>query len=259
VVVRLVKLLAVLIAAIVGVSGFTVTPTSTNLPSLALVKKTIAVYYGDPGTGKASSSSPYAAEVRSLLDELPTYSAGAAIVVDVDDTMLLTYNMEVGAYDYDFDRSIKDRWIAKAKFPAVPGMVDYLNRATSAGFRIFAVTGRDKKYAAKTKLNLTKLGYPSMTVYGKNCDCTTVEFKAGTRKAIEKRGYDIALNIGDQFSDLQGGYADETLKLPNPMYFVGTVTKKTRTTFELEPDGSSGLTAGGEGIPNFDLVARYRD
>ncbi len=33
-------------------------------------------------------------------------------------------------------------------------------------------------------------------------------------------GYDIVANFGDQFSDLNGGFADRTFKMPNPMYFL---------------------------------------
>ncbi len=33
-------------------------------------------------------------------------------------------------------------------------------------------------------------------------------------------GYDIVANFGDQFSDLYGGYADRTFKVPNPMYYL---------------------------------------
>jgi len=51
--------------------------------------------------------------------------------------------------------------------------------------------------------------------------CTTVEYKANTRKHIEQDlGYDVVLNIGDQFSDLIGGYADRAVKLPNPTYYL---------------------------------------
>ena len=52
--------------------------------------------------------------------------------------------------------------------------------------------------------------------------CTTVQYKSSTRKHIEtlNGGQDIVLNMGDQFSDLKGGFADRTLKLPNPMYFL---------------------------------------
>jgi HAD superfamily, subfamily IIIB (Acid phosphatase) len=41
-----------------------------------------------------------------------------------------------------------------------------------------------------------------------------------TRAHIESLGYDIVGNFGDQFSDLNGGFADETFKIPNPMYFL---------------------------------------
>ncbi len=41
-----------------------------------------------------------------------------------------------------------------------------------------------------------------------------------TRAHIESLGYDIVANFGDQFSDLNGGFADETFKIPNPMYFL---------------------------------------
>jgi len=52
--------------------------------------------------------------------------------------------------------------------------------------------------------------------------CTTVQYKSGTRAHIEKDlGYEIIANFGDQYSDLDGGYADRTYKLPNPTYFVG--------------------------------------
>ena len=30
----------------------------------------------------------------------------------------------------------------------------------------------------------------------------------------------IIANFGDQFSDLQGGFADKPVKLPNPTYYL---------------------------------------
>ncbi len=37
---------------------------------------------------------------------------------------------------------------------------------------------------------------------------------------IEAEGYVIIANIGDQTSDLIGGYAEKTFKLPNPLYLA---------------------------------------
>jgi hypothetical protein len=47
-----------------------------------------------------------------------------------------------------------------------------------------------------------------------------VHYKTATRKHIESLGYEIVANFGDQYSDLEGGYADKTFKLPNPTYFL---------------------------------------
>jgi hypothetical protein len=258
------------------------------LPSESLVTSTIAAYYGDPGTGKANRvDSPYVTEMTELLDPSDLqrlYDAAIkrgekpAMVFDVDDTTLMTYDMEVGVYDYDFVRSVKNSWVRNAKFPATPGMVDYVSAAASVGFTIFGVTGRAYAQKADTLKNLRKVGYTAFTsskLYLKQdrsyvkCaakTCTTVEYKAYTRKHIEDLGYDIVLNVGDQWSDLKGGFADKTLKLPNPTYFLASANlpgrsdpaMRARTTFRLAKDGSSGLTAGGENIPNYDLVLRAR-
>jgi putative acid phosphatase of HAD superfamily subfamily IIIB len=40
------------------------------------------------------------------------------------------------------------------------------------------------------------------------------------REYVESLGFDIVANFGDQFSDLTGGFADKTFKLPNPNYFL---------------------------------------
>ena len=53
-----------------------------------------------------------------------------------------------------------------------------------------------------------------------NASCPTIQYKSGTRAYIESQGYDIVANFGDQFSDLEGGFADKTFKLPNPNYYL---------------------------------------
>ena len=53
-----------------------------------------------------------------------------------------------------------------------------------------------------------------------NTSCATIPYKSGTRAYIESQGYDIVASFGDQFSDLLGGYADKTFKMPNPNYYL---------------------------------------
>ena len=47
--------------------------------------------------------------------------------------------------------------------------------------------------------------------------CTTIEYKSQTRKHVEQDlGYDVVANLGDQFSDLIGGYADRQRQAAEP-------------------------------------------
>jgi predicted secreted acid phosphatase len=267
-----------------------------GIPNIDSVKKTIYTYYGDPsGTGQADATdSPYVREMHSILDEQRTWLARAyaksersghkpALVFDADDTTLWTYQMEVGDMKFVFTPQAQDPWVNEERFPAVPGMVDFVKDAEAMGFTIFGLTGRSDSQKAATVGNLAKWYGDAFTTenyftkYNRGTTppayltcfaaptCTTVEYKAGTRKHIEQDlGYDIVGNFGDQWSDLQGGYADRWVKLPNPTYYLPSPdlpglrepNLAPRTHFTMKPDGSSGLTQGGEGIPNIDSVKK---
>lgn len=41
------------------------------------------------------------------------------------------------------------------------------------------------------------------------------DYKTAQRAGIESRGYDIIANIGNSATDLSGGHADRTFKLPD--------------------------------------------
>ena len=49
-----------------------------------------------------------------------------------------------------------------------------------------------------------------------NAPC--MEYKSGARATLERHGYTILENVGDQQSDLAGGRARHRYKLPNPVY-----------------------------------------
>jgi len=119
-------------------------------------------------------------------------------------------------------------------------MVDYVNTAARIGYRVFGLTGRNADQEEATLGNLHKLGYrpftrktfytkwtgvgasrqPSYVDCGADAKCSTVEYKSQTRKHIEQLGYTVVANYGDQYSDLLGGYANHTVKLPNPTYYL---------------------------------------
>ena len=50
---------------------------------------------------------------------------------------------------------------------------------------------------------------------------TALVYKSNARKKLEKSGYRIVGNIGDQWSDILGtNVGNRTFKLPNPIYYV---------------------------------------
>ena len=264
-----------------------------GIPNIDSVKKTIATYYGDPGTGIASkTTSPYISQMRSIVrrqeatlqkryDKAVRHHQKPTLVFDTDDTTLFTYDMEVSAMHFTFSPAIQQQWIDDQRFAATPAMVDYVNRAAKIGYTIVGLTGRKESQEALTLANLKKVGYKPFTAknfytkwegtkpsYIRCVDpkaCTTVEYKAGTRRYLEtKKKLTIVANYGDQWSDLQGGHADHAVKLPNPTYYLpspnlpGVKQKKLspRTHFTMAPDGSSGQYVSGEGIPNIDSVKK---
>jgi hypothetical protein len=164
----------------------------------------------------------------------PVKKATKAVLFDIDDTTLNTYNYEIYS-NFVFNPTTNAAFVNTAAFPAVPGMPALEAFAVSHGYTVFFLTGRPVSQRPGTETNLTNAGYTFDTskVYLKDLTapwlsscatatpvCTTIQYKSLTRQHIESLGYDIVANFGDQFSDLTGGFADKTFKLPNPMYFL---------------------------------------
>jgi hypothetical protein len=243
----------------------TFTPRSANqITNLDVLRQQIRNYYGDPlGSGTFAADSPYANEAASVADAggrwlatpHPRHGQGSAgtkaIVLDVDDTTLTTWNYEI-ASNWAYNPTTNAQYVTGQLFPATPGMVAMVTKASQEGYAIFFITGRPASQEAATLGNLTgdgvgvDAGYPAPTTLSggedglftkpavadypdylkaacagdPNGSCTTIHYKSATRAHIESLGYDIVANFGDQFSDLEGGYADRTFKLPNPNYYL---------------------------------------
>ena len=241
----------------------TFTPTSEKqITNLDVLRQQIRNYYGDPlGTGTFAPDSSYAKEAEGVaakgsekLARVARWHKSApakAIVLDVDDTSLATWNYEIFS-NWSFNPATNATYVTNQLFPPVPGMVDMANTASAEGYAIFYLTGRPAPQEAATLGNLTSdgigvdAGFPAPTTLNDgedglftkpavadypdylkaacagdpNGSCTTAHYKTATRAHIESLGYDIVANFGDQFSDLVGGFADKTFKLPNPNYFL---------------------------------------
>jgi HAD superfamily, subfamily IIIB (Acid phosphatase) len=171
-------------------------------------------------------------------------SGTPAILFDIDDTTLNTFSYEIYS-NFVFNPTTNGFFVNAGSadvFPAVPGMVDLEKAAEAKGYQVYFLTGRPITQTAGTLANLTDAGYdvdpshvflkdttaatqpwlaPCVDPTTHAFTCTTIQYKSLTRQHIEKDlGADIVANFGDQFSDLEGGFADRTFKIPNPMYFL---------------------------------------
>jgi predicted secreted acid phosphatase len=140
-------------------------------------------------------------------------------VLDIDETSLSNY---AGLLATGFTQIGNVINPVTATGTAIEPTLALYRRARSRHVAVFFITGRPSEIAGITALNLVNEGYDQGWdgLHAKPFDAGTQQFKSSTRAAIEKRGYDIVANVGDQESDLDGGHADRSFKLPNPFYFI---------------------------------------
>ncbi|WP_406176766.1 HAD family acid phosphatase [Streptomyces sp. NBC_00996] len=150
-------------------------------------------------------------DVRAVIDQALPYveqrTAHAdgqklALVFDIDNTTLET----------DFHP-----WY-ELPTPAVKASLELAQYAHDRGVDIFFVTARPGIIASETKWNLKTVGYPVSGLYVRDLPDLFDEvsaYKTSKRAQIESLGYTIIANVGNNTSDLVGGHAERTFKLPD--------------------------------------------
>ncbi len=157
-----------------------------------------------------------------------------ALVLDIDETALS--NWEIIKLD-DFGRPIAGpcnpgsgapcgwaAWDQLGRDPAIKPTLQVFRTARSANVAVFFITGRPESQRAATERNLCKAGYEGYTRLYMVPDgahyASAADFKTPVRMQIERKGYTIIANMGDQPSDLRGGLAEKKFLLPDPFYRV---------------------------------------
>ena len=163
-------------------------------------------------------------EAEKLLPRRGAYNIiGSAVVFDIDDTALSTYEYQKGM-GFGHYGVAWHQWLEMKRGKAIKPVLDFYNLARERGLTVFFVSGRREKFRRVTEENLRAVGFDGWkALYMKPDDFkskSVVELKMAHRIAIEKQGYKIVMNIGDQPSDLEGGHAKHTVLLPNLIYGV---------------------------------------
>lgn len=123
-----------------------------------------------------------------------------AIVFDIDNTTLET--------DFGFS------WPQPANKPVL-AVAKY---AQEHGVSLFFVTARPGIIYLPTEYNLKHDGYDVDGLYVRglvDLFKDVADYKTAQRTAIENKGYTIIANIGNSATDLSGGHAEKTFKLPD--------------------------------------------
>lgn len=202
--------------------------TAAEPPNLYTLKQQVSAYVATGEYGKnvaqvASEANKYL--LRRIPRGIPRnvkHATKLAVVFDIDETTLSNLR-HIQANDYGYIPKVWNAWVAEGQCTAIYPVQAVYNTAINAKVDVFFITGRTPDSAAVTERNLREVGYENWTrIIYKPAEFSqgTRAFKIDARRQLAAEGYLIIANIGDQASDLAGGYGEQTFKLPNPFYIV---------------------------------------
>jgi acid phosphatase len=146
-----------------------------------------------------------------------------ALVLDIDETALLNWPEERKT-DFGYVPDLWNAWEKQGKAPASPEVLELFRFARKRHVVVFFITGRHEASRLGTVKNLADVGYVGYRELvmkpDTNHERSAIPFKSSARAAIERQGYRIIENVGDQWSDLKGGHSERVFKVPNPMYLI---------------------------------------
>jgi acid phosphatase len=205
-------------------------PVFAATPSLVETKREVSAYV-DSGRYEADVAA-VVDQARAFLESRVARGGKLAIVLDIDETALSNLPsfrandwgfIVPGPCDLPRGPCGLIAWIGMAQAEPIKPVLALARLARERGVAVFFLTGRPERLRAATERNLQAAGYEWTGVLLKPDALNTqsaVEFKAPERKKLMDQGYTVIVNMGDQMSDLEGGFAERTYKLPNPFYFV---------------------------------------
>jgi acid phosphatase len=219
-------------AAFALVLGLAACAAAPNGPAnVGDAKIAARAYHGSGDYGRE-----FAAAVAEASDWLRSAAHGVerpALVLDIDETALSNWEVIVAN---DFGRfpigpcELPEgpcgwaAWDQLGRSAPLQPTVALVGTARELDVAVFFITGRPESQRAATERNLREAGYGGFAGVRMVPDGAhfthAADFKSPHRQAIEAEGYTIVANVGDQPSDLAGGYARRAFLLPNPFYRI---------------------------------------
>ncbi len=192
------------------------------IPNLGAIKNEISDYF---------NSGTYKEEVLFVTTRAKEYleqrmlrllTGKPAVVFDIDETCISNYS-HIQEMDFAFQAQAWNNWVDRGVAPPMEGTLDLYRFCRAKGLAVIFISGRNQMQRVQTENNLRQAGYEEwaeLILKEVNTTDTATAFKSSARRTLTQQGYTILLNLGDQDSDLQGGYCEAVYKLPNPLYWV---------------------------------------
>ncbi|MGJ5754195.1 putative acid phosphatase of HAD superfamily subfamily IIIB [Streptomyces puniciscabiei] len=190
-----------------------ISATAVSVAALAAMAAPAHAADDTAATGSSATKVDYATwqkDCQAVMDQALPYlkeriadaapGEKQAIVFDIDNTTLET----------DFGFSYPQ--------PANKPVLDVAKYAQQHGVSLFFVTARPGIIYLPTEYNLEHDGYDVSGLYVRglfDLFKDVAAYKTAQRVDIENRGYTIIANIGNSATDLSGGHAEKTFKLPD--------------------------------------------
>lgn len=146
-------------------------------------------------------------------------------VFDIDETLLDNYSYySTQSPAFTYSPSTWGPFQEQCQSPAVAATAELFRKFRDAGMGVALITGRNESARAVTEACLRQNGIDGWTTLvmrdASTTGLTAAAYKAQARQALQRQGWRIGPSIGDQVSDMAGGFLRRGFLLPNPMYYI---------------------------------------
>jgi predicted secreted acid phosphatase len=189
--------------------------------NLSVLKQEIVAYV-DSGEYERELKGAVEPALKFLTERVArkTPTERLVMVLDIDETALSNLP-HMRAIDFGYIPVEWDAWVARGEASVIAPVLALFQAARKADVEVVFITGRKESDRPGTEKNLRAAGfgdYASLWLKPNGAKLTTEKFKTETRRKIEAAGKVIIINVGDQISDVTGGFSEQAIKLPGPFY-----------------------------------------
>jgi phosphoglycolate phosphatase-like HAD superfamily hydrolase len=186
-------------------------------------KRAIHDYFAT-GEHDAIVESVVAEAMDKLLGDGKPLPRNAAVVFDVDDTVLGTHPSYRPVAVSRLTREARAT-MPKHFHPPISAVMQLYDALVAAGVKVLVLTGRYARHRKETVENLRWVGFDTWHDAAfrepHEEEMTARDYKEMRRREwAERHGLRIIGSVGDQLSDLEGAHAGHPVHIPNPAYTI---------------------------------------